>query len=208
MRLRLGRLIGLALLTVLLSENIVNSQQLAHSLHETNLHPSDFFKKIIDIVANNKNETECVAKVIQLAEDIVDFDSIAKRTCTKGYYEELKAKDSKALEYMKTMIVNTVLIITRKYDKNSISIGKSKFDDTGRNIKESFSIVVGGEKYVILFVISKKSNKVIDIVCENISLANMLRTQFYEYIRKHGVDNFLSKCKQVWRKTSGTVNAN
>lgn len=208
MQLRLGRLVGLTLLTVFLFESPVISQRLVFGLQETDLHSSEFFRKIIDIVSHNKNEKECIAKVIQLAENEVDFDSIARRSCTKNYYNELKASDNKALEYMKTMIVNTVLIITKKYDKSNINIGKSKFDDTGRNIKESFSVVVGGEKYAILFVISKKNNKIIDIVCENISLVNMLKTQFYEYIKKHGVENFLSKCKQVWSKTSGTANAN
>lgn len=204
MQFRFVKLAGLMLLTVFVLECPLTFQ---HSVY-AEVKSSAFFEQIVDIVAHSKNERDCVSKVLQLSEDKVDFASIARRSCTKKYYEELKKSDDKALEYMKTMIVNTVLIITKKYDKNAINIGHSKFDDTGRNIKETFSVTLGGEKYTVLFVIGKKNNKIIDIVCENISLVSMLKTQFYEYIKKHGVKNFLAKCKQVWSKTSGATNAN
>lgn len=198
------------LLAMFLSECVNTPQKLAVCLSNSteSVDSAEFFKRIIDIAANTRNEKECVSKVVRYSEDKVDFENIARRSCTKKYYNELKSKDPEALEYMKAMIINTVLIITKKYDKSKIVVGKSKITDSTRNKKESFSVTVNGEKYTVVFVISKKSGRIVDIICENVSLVGMLKTQFYEYIKKHGVENFLEKCKQVQSKISGNTHAN
>lgn len=207
---RLSRLGVSVLLAMFLSECVNTPQKLAVCLSNSteSVDSAEFFKRIIDIAANTKNEKECVSKVVRYSEDKVDFENIARRSCTKKYYTELKSKDPEALEYMKAMIINTVLIITKKYDKSKIVVGKSKITDSTRNQKESFSVTVNGEKYTVVFVISKKSGRIVDIICENVSLVGMLKTQFYEYIKKHGVENFLEKCKQVQSKISGNTHAN
>lgn len=194
---RLNKLGGLVLVMVSVSELMVTpkintccAQKIDEGTFVVN-----YFNEILDVASKAKNEKECIKKVIEISEGKINFDSIAKRSCTKNYYNELKEKDPKALEYMKSMIVSTVLTLTKKYDKGCITIGKPKVIPSKRNTKVETTITAKGENYVVAWIIKK--NAVVDLICENMSLVGVLKTQFYEYIKKHGVENFLGKCKNI-----------
>lgn len=195
---RFGKLAGLMFLTVSMSEmlfvpgiNVCCAEEAA----DEGAFITDYFKEVLDIAAHEKNEKQCAKKVIELSEGKIDFETIARRSCTKKYYNELKAKDPKALEYMKSMIMNTVLILARKYDKSSVSIGKAKVIPSQKSTKVNTPVTANGQKYTVSWVIKK--GMIADLICENMSLAGMLKTQFYEYIKKHGTENFLEKCKNI-----------
>lgn len=174
--------------------------------------PQDAVKHLLDNIKNIQNGDSLTSaqaksndKMSAEAIKLLDLQLVSQKTLGKHWKTRTPAEQKSFLALLKGLFVHVAFTNSAKFFKDlKMSFGETKITKTKAIVPLNVIHEDEGEVFID-FVLAKKNNDwlVVDVILDDISLRNNLKSQFYKIIKKENYQDLVHRMQKKLKEAKG-----